>query len=708
MLVRSPISTLVASLLGLLSALIFSGLSLPAFAQAPTISIARSTWDTGWFQTEVYRQLLQELGYQVEEPQTLENEAFYQQVAEGAVDLWVNGWFPLHNSFLDDDAIAKSVEPVGFEVRDGALQGYQVDRASAHRLGITTLADLQDPAIARQFDIDGNSKADLIGCNEGWGCAEVIEHHLAEYDLRATVEHIQGDYTPLMEDVLRRYRQGLPILFYTWTPNWTVSQLVPGQDVLWLEVPYASLPAEQQPLESETVMRGVIGCVDDPCDLGFPRNDIRAVANVAFLDRHPRVRSLLEQVEIPLEDIAAQNAQMLSGEDSEADIRLHAQEWIQVNRGQVNRWIETAQSLPLTAQISAATAHEASDRPADRPSTSDLFADETLRVVTKVFEPFVAYENRQYVGFSIDLWDAVAQNLSVDYELVGVNSAAKLLDDVERGAADVAIAGIGITSQREESLDFSHSYYQSGLQIMVGQAQSSILATLRSILVSLVRSPQLYIILGSFILILIFVAHLIWWSEHRHNSQFPSDYVHGIWEAFWWAAVTVTTVGYGDKIPTRPLGRFFGLVWMFSGYFVFAYFTASIATTFTMQGLQGQISSIDDLPGKRIATVSNSAAAEYLSLQSGLFFNGYDTQEEMFEALRSQEADAIVYDAPVLKYYAAHAGKGQVRLVGPTLKEINYGIALQDESPYQEAIDAALLRLFETGQYQEIHDEWFS
>ncbi|MGB3494389.1 MAG: glycine betaine/L-proline ABC transporter substrate-binding protein ProX [Elainellaceae cyanobacterium] len=703
--VRSPYSVLAAVLIGFVFALGIGGLSFSAASQSQPISIARATWDTGWFQAEVYKQLLQELGYSMNEPRTMDNEEFYQQAADGTVDFWVNGWFPQHNSLLTAEAIANKLEPIGFEVRDGALQGYQIDLASAQQFNIKTLEDLQNPTLARRFDVDGNGKADLIGCNEGWSCAEVVNHHLDVYGLNDTVEHIQGDYTPLMEDLLDRYRQGLPILFYTWTPNWTGSQFVPGQDVVWLEVPYPSLPPDQQELESETIMTGIAGCVSDPCDLGFPRNDIRAVANTAFLDRHPRVRSLLEQVEIPLEDIAAQNAQMLQGEDSTTDIQLHAEEWIQANRERVDRWLEMALQVPLVATREDAAEEIGAIAP--EPQDSDLFTDQTLRVVTKIVEPFVSYDNRQYQGFSIDLWNAIAEDLGATYELVGVNSVAKLLDDVERGAADVAIAGLGITSQREATLDFSHPYYQSGLQIMVLQTQSTPLEMIWVILVVLVRSPQLYIILGSFILILVFVAHLIWWSEHQHNSQFPSDYAHGIWEAFWWAAVTVTTVGYGDKIPIRPLGRFFGLIWMFSGYFIFAYFTASVATTFTVQGLQGQINGFTDLPGKSLATASNSAAEEYLSFQTNLSFKSYDTQDEILDALLSKQVDAVVYDAPVLIYYASHEGRGKVKLVGAPFQEINYGMALQDQSLYREAINGALLRLFETGRYQDIYDEWF-
>lgn len=666
-------------------------------AVAPTINIGRPTWDTGWFQAEVYRELLQQLGYSVNEPRTLENESFYRQAAQGQVDLWASGWFPLHDRYLNQNEIGGNVEPVGFEVPSGAIQGYMVDRATAERLNVRSLADLSRSEVTAAFDHNGDGKADLIGCNAGWACAEVIDHHLQEYELTEVVDHIQGAYAPLMEETVARFRRGAPVLFYTWTPNWTVSQLVPGEDVVWLEVPYPSLPADQKILESETVLTGIEGCVADPCTIGFPRNDIRAVANTAFLEANPAVRSLLEQVTIPLEDIAAQNARMLAGEGSEADIRRHAQEWLQANNDQVNEWLATAQA---TADIPEAVL-ETTDSTEEPPLPAT-----PLRVVTQRFEPFVIYENQQYRGFSIDLWDAIATELGITYDLVGVNSIAKLLDEVERGAADVAVAGIGITSQGEETLDFSFPYYETGLQVMVSSDGSEV-GRLVSIVGAVLSSPRLYYGIGVFVLILVVVAHLLWWSEHQHNSQFPSDYLHGVWEAFWWAAVTVTTVGYGDKVPTRFFGRFFGLMWMFAGYFVFAYFTASIATTFTVQELQGSITGPEDLPGKRIGTITNSAAAEFLDQQNNLFFRDYPTRDDIFTALDGDDIDAIVYDAPVLQYFTSHEGQGQYQVVGEVFQKLNYGIALGQDSPYRESINAALLKLYETGRYDEIYQEWF-
>ena len=665
-------------------------------ATGKTVSMARATWDTGWFQTEIFKQLLEEMGYAVREPRTMDNLEFYLAAARGEMDLWANGWFPSHKSFLEDDRVRDRVEAVGFEVTAGALQGYLVDKKTADAHRIRSLGDLKDPKIARVFDRNGNGKADLIGCNVGWGCERIVEHHLDAYDLRATVEHIQGDYSPLMDETVARFKKGEPILFYTWTPNWTVGTLVPGKDVVWIEVPFASLPAEQKGLENRTTIKGVIGCVSAPCAMGFPPNDIRVVANKQFLGRHPDIRRLFELVKIPLKDISRQNAKMLEGEDDNDDIRRHAQEWITGNRKMIDQWLKAAADLQPTKEPT-----ELTHRKAVPPLKSKV-----LRVVTKRFEPLVIYRDNKYVGFSVELWERIAQSLGLEYELYGVNTIAKLLDEVARGAADVAIAGISITVKREQVLDFSHAFYETGLQIMVRESSGSVLREVTSRVFGVLFSRELFYGVSFFFVILLIASHIIWALERRHNPQFPRRYPQGLWQSIWWAVVTVTTVGYGDKTPKGTVGRLFGLVWILAGYFVFAYFTASVTSTVTVQELHGLINGPQDLFGKKVATVEKSTAADYLAEQ-GILAVTVDDVPQAYPLLESGKVDAIVYDAPVLQHYATRSGKGKVRVVGLLFEEQNYGIAIQVESPYREAINIALLELIENGAYEEVSKKWF-
>lgn len=674
--------------------------------QTPRIELARATWDTGWFQTEVVKQLFEELGYKVSQPQTKENLDFYTSTAVGKTDLWVNGWFPLHNSLLAIEGVAAKVETIGNLVKGRVLQGYLIDRKTAEKLKITNLDDLRDPEVAKIFDSNGNGKADLIGCNRGWACAEAIDYQLDAYGLGDTVEQIKYDDAMLIRETVTRYQQGEPILLYTWIPNWTTSTLIPGKDVVWLEVPSLASAPEQENLYSQMTFPDVTGCVANPCRTGFQANKIKAVANKKFLDTHPAARKLLELLEIPIEDIVSQNIKMVAGEDEEKDIRRHAREWIERNRERVDLWLKIAEDTELTNSVDNSIYQEVASQQSVQTPSNENKLPQKLKIVTKRFEPFVTYENRQYLGFSIDLWKELAQEMGIGYEIYGVNSIAKLLDEVKRGEADVGIAGISITAEREQELDFSHPYYLTGLQIMVLANDISLWNTFTANIGNIFTSRKLYYGLGIFLLILLIVAHIIWFFERDRNPEFPKNYSQGIWESLWWVAVTVTTVGYGDKTPRGWQGRLFGLFWMFAGYFVFAYFTATVTTTFTLQNLQGRINGPEDLPRVIVATVKQSAAAEYLQ-QERISSVEYDTLEETYLALQDQEVDAIVYDAPALNYYAIHQGKGKVKVVGPIVQQQYYGIVLASDSAYRQELNVALLEIMENGSYKKIRQDWF-
>jgi glycine betaine/proline transport system substrate-binding protein len=301
-----------------------------------SISMARATWDTGWFQAELYKQMFEELGYDVSQVRTLDNPPFYQAVGQGDIDLWVNGWFPLHDTYRD--AFEPGATTIGYVAKGGALQGYLVDKKSAEEYGITSIEDFKKPEVKEAFDANGDGKANLVACPPGWGCETKISKDLDDLNLRDHINPIKAGYSSSMADALGRYKQGDPILFYTWTPNWTVGLLTPGEDVVWIEMPNAT---------EETTVAGVEGCVDDPCALGWKANDIRPVANEDFLADNPAVETILSEARIPLDDIFAQNAKMNEGEDSPEDISRHASEWIDNNSDLVSGWLEMAREAAM-------------------------------------------------------------------------------------------------------------------------------------------------------------------------------------------------------------------------------------------------------------------------------------------------------------------------------------------------------------------------
>ncbi len=314
----------------------------------PTIRMARADWDTGFMQAAIYQQLLEELGYEVTDPaeETHTAASFYPALARGSLDLWANGWFPLHDRFLERELatlqeVARPITPVGRQVRQGGVQGYLVDRSTAEELDVTSMDDFARDEVAAAFDHDGDGLADLLGCETGWGCRDTIDAHIEELDWGESVEQIVGSYPLHIELAERRVARSEPVLLYTWTPNWTVEVLRPGRDVLWLESP--ALPDEEDEVDAVEDLEGC--AVEGPCHLGWVVNDIRAVANEEFLEANPPVRRLLERIEIPLEDIVAQNARMVRADEyTDAEVRRDAEAWIADHRPAVDRWLAAARA----------------------------------------------------------------------------------------------------------------------------------------------------------------------------------------------------------------------------------------------------------------------------------------------------------------------------------------------------------------------------
>ncbi|EHH14045.1 glycine betaine/L-proline ABC transporter substrate-binding protein ProX [Mesorhizobium amorphae] len=284
------------------------------------------------FESYVVKLGLDDLGYTVEEPAQSQVAVAHVAVANGDADYYTPHWYPLHTAFANQAGGDAKAHRVGTLARN-SIQGYSIDKATADKYGIKSIDQLKDPKIAKLFDIDGDGKADLYGCEPGWGCERIIEHHLDAYGLRDTVTHNQGEYFALIADAIERVKEGKPVLYYGWTPTWINGILRHGENVSWLTVPFTALPDEQA--GAETAVAGI-------GNLGFTVNTHHVFANTAFLEKNPVANKWFEQVQIPIEDIDSENLLIHKGEKSNDDIRRHAEDWKKAHLDEWNKWIAQA------------------------------------------------------------------------------------------------------------------------------------------------------------------------------------------------------------------------------------------------------------------------------------------------------------------------------------------------------------------------------
>ena len=331
-----------------------------------------------------------------------------------------------------------------------------------------------------------------------------------------------------------------------------------------------------------------------------------------------------------------------------------------------------------------------------------------LRVAIKPLTPFVMVdEEAAYHGFSIELWEEVAERLEIDYEYHYVESVDDQLEAIKNGVADLAITGISMTKEREEAFDFSMPYFRAGLQMLVRDRTGAEWTAPLMMLQLIVFSPEFLSILAGLGLLVIIIGHLFWFTERRNNPDFPSTYIPGVWEGIWYAVVTLMTVGYGDRTAKSIAGRLLAMLWMLVSIFLVANFTANITSRLTLSQFDSRIRSVADMAGHRIATVEGSTAAEYLSARR-LPFIEVAAIEEAYALLENDKVDIVVYDSPVLLYYANGAGQGKVRVVGDLFEPQQYAVAFPPHSRAREPINRALLEIVEDGVYDHIYSRWFS
>ena len=326
---------------------------------------------------------------------------------------------------------------------------------------------------------------------------------------------------------------------------------------------------------------------------------------------------------------------------------------------------------------------------------SDEVTTKELRVAVAECPPFVIVENGQYSGLAIYLWERIGREMGLswkytEYPLGSMLEAIGSKDQTEQDLADVGISCTSVTAEREELIDFSHSFNETYTAIAVRQT------TLWSAITGFLTSPQvlhaLLIVLG----IAILIGGVFFLLEHRTNKKlFSSDTLIGrIIEPIIVGLMFVTSGPIRFYRFKTLTARVLATILTLSSTFLIAAITAVLASSFTLNAMTTEVRTLDDLRGLHVGALVASTSSSFLT-SNGITHQTRPNLDALVNGLDSGALDAIVSDAAFLTY-RINQGKQQGKFKSLTvlpyeLEAQNYAFILKQDSPLREKINLALL-----------------
>ncbi len=326
--------------------------------------------------------------------------------------------------------------------------------------------------------------------------------------------------------------------------------------------------------------------------------------------------------------------------------------------------------------------------------------NEKIIIGLKESPPFVIKTDGGYGGVCIDLWNDIAGSLDIEYEYREYD-LSQLLTAIDNGEIDLSINPLTVTAERMKKFSFTQPFYITNLGIAAKSKDKS------SILILLKNMFSMDFLKAIFLLLfIIFIfGFILWLVERRRNSDQFHKGAKGIGDGVWWSAVTMTTVGYGDKAPKTGLGRVVSFIWMFTAIVVISGFTAGIASSLTINKLESNINVINDLKEVKVGTIGNSASAEFLS-EYGIMYIEYDDVTDGLKAVSTGDIKAFVYDEAILRYLIHDLRLHEEIMIIPSAYSKEYFSFASKNNELIMKINPLLIQKIEAPAYKDILEKY--
>ncbi|KAK2574126.1 Potassium voltage-gated channel subfamily F member 1 [Acropora cervicornis] len=226
-----------------------------------------------------------------------------------------------------------------------------------------------------------------------------------------------------------------------------------------------------------------------------------------------------------------------------------------------------------------------------------------------------------------------------------------------------------------ESNSFTTALHNANIVFPVDEAleQELTISGINYAFYDIVHSPG-YVLIG-------IAGVLIWALEyHVRNEDFPLTFKRGSSEGFWWATISITTVGYGDKAPKSLLGRLFSVLWILIGLVVITMFTATVTSALTNTALPEFTNTLE---GMKVGLLDKDFEAEEEARYIGANPLSYQSVADLNAALSSEKVEGIFMERIQAYYYYKDSNDENLRIFKAINAKISYKMVLKTNTMQQ-------------------------
>ena len=295
--------------------------------QAADIVVGVPNWPSATATANILKVVLEDnLGLEVE-LQNGTNPVIFEAMDTGSMHVHPEVWLPnqanLHDTYVTQKGSVR-MSPNGVP----SFQGMCVTRGTADRTGISSISDLADPDMARNFDTNGDGMGEVWIGASGWASTNIEKIRAKSYGYDETMELLEMDETLAMANVDSAVAKDADHVFYCYTPN----HMFALHDLVILEEPA---------YDASTWM--VVHPTDDPdwldkstafaWDLAYLHVHYAA----SLEDSHPEAAALLSNVNMTTDLVSHMTYGLVVEKMDAAD---YAAQWAQDNADLVDSWME--------------------------------------------------------------------------------------------------------------------------------------------------------------------------------------------------------------------------------------------------------------------------------------------------------------------------------------------------------------------------------